>query len=92
VEEAVALRGADGGGGGGGGGLGSLEGYISEAWRRRMLAGGLGSGRAREAAAATRDAALRELVAAASHAHAHAAGQAAGASKKAPTGKKKRTA
>jgi hypothetical protein len=77
VEEAVALRARDGGGGGGGGGL---EGYLSEAWRRRMLEGAPGSGRAREAAGAARGAALRELLAAASHSH--AAGQHAGGAKK----------
>jgi len=76
VEEAVALRARDGGGGGGGG----LEGDLSEAWRRRMLEGAPGSGRAREAAGAVRGAALRELLAAASHSH--AAGQHAGGAKK----------
>jgi hypothetical protein len=78
VEEAAALRAGDGG-------VGSLAGYLSEAWRRRMLAGGLCSGRAREAAGAVRDAALRELTAAAGHAHSHAAAaaQAGGAKKKA---------
>jgi hypothetical protein len=83
VEEANALRAGDAGSG-----EGSLAGYLSEVMRRRMLEGALGSGRAREAAAATRDAALRELVAAASHSH----GAQAGGGAKQPGKRKRRVA